>query len=360
MTWDDAQFVFRIGLVSRLRGMPDFTVDLVLDDGVEPRHILLEASLLQDKRNRELEQQRSTVERERGDPGGTAARRGRGTAPAAPPAGAAARARPVPRSRSDASQSIRWFDPATVAGPDAAESEKLRTTVSFLSLTEELFAAQGRGEMGLLLLRYASELYTDGGLVLRDKDAFRLLGQFGNGIGCGTPRDPTPKTSLDRRGEPALRPDRPGRPGLHRVRRADRSRGGSSPRRRMVPAPSPILAVPLLVLGNVSLILVCQTPLEKRHRGPSAPRPGAPGLGNTREPHPPRSRAEDAGLAWRVRRPDGASPERTVGPLSPPARTGNRRRSSPRPTASSFLPASWPKSRRWPHPAGSPGASPTP
>jgi len=41
------QFVFRIGLVSLMRAMPDFTVDLILDEGVEPRHILLEASLLQ-------------------------------------------------------------------------------------------------------------------------------------------------------------------------------------------------------------------------------------------------------------------------------------------------------------------------
>ena len=55
MTWADASFVFRIGLVSLMRGMPDFTLDLVLDDGVEPRQILLEASLLQDRRNRELE-----------------------------------------------------------------------------------------------------------------------------------------------------------------------------------------------------------------------------------------------------------------------------------------------------------------
>ena len=48
--------------------------------------------------------------------------------------------------------------------------------------------------MGLVLLRYASELYSDGGLVMRDRDAFRLLGQFGKGVGCGATGDEAPKT----------------------------------------------------------------------------------------------------------------------------------------------------------------------
>lgn len=257
MTWEDAQFVFRIGLVSLMRGMPDFTVDLVLDEGVEPRHILLEASLLQDKRNLELERIRRAIEES-------------GAAPPDPktpaPIRTAVALAPGPPARSgaegDEGQPVRWFDPSTVAGSDMAEADRLKSAVSFLSLTEELFAAQGRGEMGLLLLRYASELYSDGGLVMRDKDAFRLLGQFGNGIGFCPSRDQAPKTFYAPGESPLfdlIVQDGKAYTGLV----VPTPGGGLEPVSGSNPGAIPALAVPLLVLGTVSLILVCQVPLEK-------------------------------------------------------------------------------------------------
>ena len=257
MTWEDTQFVFRIGLVSLMRGMPDFTVDLVLDEGVEPRHILLEASLLQDKRNRELERIRRAIEES-----GTAAPDVKTPVP-----GRAAEV-PAPEhparlgAEDDAGQPVRWFDPSSVAGPDPAEADRLKSAVSFLSLTEELFAAQGRGEMGLLLLRYASELYSDGGLVMRDKDAFRLLGQFGSGIGSSLHRDAAPKTFYAPGESPLfdlIVQDGKAYTGLV----APTAQGGIVPISTDAPGAIPVLAVPLSVLGTVSLILVCQTPLEK-------------------------------------------------------------------------------------------------
>jgi len=259
MTWGDAQFVFRIGLVSLMRGMPDFTVDLVLDEGVEPRHILLEASLLQDKRNREMDRIRRALEES-----GVAPPVPPGSGPAAPPPAEvpAEEKHGAPPPEDESGPLIRWFDPATVAGPDPAEAERLKSAVSFLSLTEELFAAQGRGEMGLLLLRYASELYSDGGLVMRDRDAFRLLGQFGKGIGFAPPGDVTPKT-LWTSGENPLFDliVKDGRAYTGLV--APTPQGGLAPVSATGPGTVPVLAVPLLVLGNVSLVLVCQTPLEK-------------------------------------------------------------------------------------------------
>jgi hypothetical protein len=261
MTWQNAQFVFRIGLVSLMRGMPDYAVDLVLDDGVEPRHILLEASLIQDKRNRELDKIRRRLD-EGGAPASTAAP----PAPAPPAAVSAERAAEKKAAQQaadeDSGQGIRWFDPATAAGPDPDEADRLRSAVSFLSLTEELFAAQGRGEMGLLLLRYASELYSDGGLVMRDKEAFRLLGQFGNGIGCSIPQDATPKTYWVAGESPLF--DlvvKDGRAYTGFV--APTAQGGLVPIASNGPEALPVLVVPLLVLGNVSLILVCQTPFER-------------------------------------------------------------------------------------------------
>lgn len=262
MTWANAQFVFRIGLVSMARGMPDFAVDLVLDDGVEPRHILLEASLLQDKRNRELDRIRRRID-EGGAPA-PAAPAGAPAAAGAAPAPAAAEAKEAVPAAADeeAGPAIRWFDPATPPGPDSGDADKLRSAVSFLSLTEELFAAQGRGEMGLLLLRYASELYSDGGLVVRDKETFRLLGQFGRGIGCFQPRDPTPKTYWTTGESPLF--DlivKDGRAYSGFV--MPTAQGGLAPDPTNGPEALPVLAVPLLVLGNVSLILVCQTPFER-------------------------------------------------------------------------------------------------
>lgn len=264
MAWQDASFVFRIGLVSLLRGMPDFTLDLVLDEGVEPRQILLEASLLQDKRNRELEKIRRQL-----DESGVR-RAPRAAAPAPPPAREAASPPPPPPRRSakepppedDSGPLIRWFDPASVPGPGPEDADQLRSAVSFLSLAEELFAAQGRGEMGLLLLRYASELYSDGGLVMRDRESFRLLGQFGRGIGSTLSEDATPWTQWGPNESPLF--DlivKDGRAYTGFVEPT--ARGGLVPVTTNGPDAIPVLAVPLLVLGNVSLILVCQTPFEK-------------------------------------------------------------------------------------------------
>lgn len=253
MSWDDAQFVFRIGLVSLMRGMPDFTLDLVLDEGVEPRHILLEASLLQDKRNRELDRIRKALD-ESGVHSGASATPGAAPAPPPPPL-------PAP-PRPEAGQPVRWFDPSEAQLPDPGEAEKLKAAVSFLSLTEELFAAQGRGEMGLLLLRYASELYADGGLVMRDKDGFRLLGQFGAGLGWGPSPDPSPKTFYAAGESPLLDVVvQDGRAYTGPV--APTGGGGMAPAAPDTPGAVPALAVPLLVLGAVSLVLVCRTPTAR-------------------------------------------------------------------------------------------------
>jgi hypothetical protein len=260
MTWADASFVFRIGLVSLMRGMPDFTLDLVLDEGVEPRQILLEASLLQDKRNRELERIRRKL-----DEGGAPRAAAPPPAPPAPAAPAAPARRPAkdaPAADEDSGPLIRWFDPASVPGPGPEDAEQLRSAVSFLSLTEELFAAQGRGEMGLLLLRYASELYSDGGLVMRDKESFRLLGQFGGGIGSTLSEDATPWTNWGPKESPLF--DMIVKDGRAYTGFVEpNARGGLVPVTSNGPDAIPVLAVPLLVLGNVSLILVCQTPFEK-------------------------------------------------------------------------------------------------
>jgi hypothetical protein len=180
-SWKDAEFEFRVGFVALPRGMPEVAIDLVHEKGVEPRHLLLEASLLQDKRNR----QRDLASR----PGEMPlertlenARKGRGAAEQAD-------------ADEEAEKIIRWFDAGVPLSPsDVEDPLAARTAASYLSISEELFGASGRGEIGLLLLRYASELYSDGGLVLRIREGFRVLGQFGDAFTWDAPASREPKT----------------------------------------------------------------------------------------------------------------------------------------------------------------------
>ena len=141
ITWADADFEFRIGLVAIGRGLPEFAVDLILDSGVEPRQILLEAALLKDHARRA---------------------RGKSARPGEPAVETALEA------EADTERVIHWFDDSSAGRPAETEDpEQLRIAHSYLTISEELFSAQERGEMGLLLLRYASDLYADGGLLLK-------------------------------------------------------------------------------------------------------------------------------------------------------------------------------------------------
>jgi Domain of unknown function (DUF4388) len=246
MSWNDTDFEFRIGLVSLGRGVPDFAVDLVLDKGMEPRHILLEASLLQDKRNRE---KNSAAPESKSRPATIPLRE----------SGPRSATKEAEDDDEEAKKIIRWFDQGSTTPPsDLADPEQKRIAESFLSLSEELFVAQGRGEIGLLLLRYASELYADGGLVLRDKGGFRILGQFGAAFWWGDRNTEEPQTSFAAGESPlfdAIATDN--RPYAGFI--AMTPQGGLKAVDPRTPGAVPALAVPLLVLGNVSLILFCRS-----------------------------------------------------------------------------------------------------
>lgn len=156
MGWSDAEFEFRPGLTSLGRGMPDFAVDLVLEKGVEARQILLEASIQQDKDDRD-------------NPGAADGDEWSETSP------------PLAADSSHEGQAvIRWFDEgARLSRPDPGDPELALASKLYLGLSEELFYARGLEEVALLLLRYASELYASGGLVQKQEAGFRILGQFG-------------------------------------------------------------------------------------------------------------------------------------------------------------------------------------
>jgi hypothetical protein len=251
MSWTDAQFEFRMGLVSLGRGVPDFAIDLILEKGMEPRHLILEATLLKDKKRRERSSQ-------------VLARAGQPPAqkPAPKPAEAGGGADEAAADEDeDAKKIVQWFDESSTmpVRPDLREvPPEHRTAESFLSLSEELFVAQGRGEIGLLLLRYASELYADGGLVMRDRDGFRILGQFGAAFWWGQPATDEPQTSFKAGESPlfdSIAADQ--RPYAGYI--AMTPQGGLRAVEPRSPGAVSALAVPLLVLGKVSLILFCRS-----------------------------------------------------------------------------------------------------
>jgi hypothetical protein len=224
MTWTNAEFEFRIGIVSLGRGMPNFAVDLVLADGVEPRHLLLEASLHKD--NLERESTETPTEEEE-----------------------------------DEAKTIHWFDDGSPAPTfDSEDPEQLRIAHAYLSVSEELFSASERGEMALLLLRYASEIYGEGGLLLRDSQGFRVLGQFGSAFVWGEAAARDQKTSFPIEQSPLLKMiATDGRPYAGYV--CITPEGGLAMAEPHTPGVVSALAVPLIVLGRVSLVLFCRSPL---------------------------------------------------------------------------------------------------
>jgi Domain of unknown function (DUF4388) len=238
MTWTDTGFEFQVGFVSLPRGLPALALDFLHEKGVEPRRLLLEASLLRDKRNRQHN--------------GT-----RAEETSAPPQKAQGEAERREASDEEAEKILLWFNEGAPARPsDLEDLSGARTAASYLSISEELFVATGKGEIGLLFLRYASELYSDGGLVMRTREGFQVMGQFGDAFSWGEGRKP--KTFFATGESPifdAIAAER--RPYSGFV--AMTETGGLAPASPRTPGARAALAVPLLVLGDVSLILFCRT-----------------------------------------------------------------------------------------------------
>jgi hypothetical protein len=240
-SWTDGEFEFRIGAASLPRGIPELALEPIHERGVEPRHLLLEASLLQDKRSQGFQ-----------------------TLPGVPRkelSGSAAPETPLAEIEEEAAKIVRWFDEG-VAPPalDAEDSLGARTAASYLSISEELFVASGRGEIGLLLLRYAAELYSDGGLVLRTKEGFRVLGQFGEAFAWGEAKPAEPRTFFAPGESPlfdSIVSSRRPYVGFVGVSAA----GSLAPAAPKTPGARVAVAIPLFVMGDVSLILFCRTAL---------------------------------------------------------------------------------------------------
>ncbi|HSB64824.1 MAG TPA: DUF4388 domain-containing protein [Thermoanaerobaculia bacterium] len=238
MTWTDAEFEFQVGFVALPRGLPALALDLLHEKGVEPRRLLLEASLLKDKRARHHP----------GTPGEEIS---------APPQKAGTKAEEPEAPDEEAEKILRWFNEGAPARPSELEDlSGARTAASYLSISEELFVATGKGEIGLLFLRYASELYSDGGLLMRTREGFQVLGQFGNAFSWGEASSPK---AFFAAGESPLFDTIAAERRPYAGFVAMTGTGGLAPVSPRTPGARVALAIPLLVLGDVSLILFCRT-----------------------------------------------------------------------------------------------------
>src|SRR5262249_8703193 len=137
---------------------------------------------------------------------------------------------------------------------EPGESDAVRAARKFLSLSEELFSVQGRGEIGLVLLRYASELYSDGALVHCQPTGFKVLGQFGSPAGWGSGVYERGKTFFTKAECPILEVVRTAaKPYAGLVRRT--SEGAIVPASKGTAGVVAALMIPMTVLGSVTLIL---------------------------------------------------------------------------------------------------------
>ncbi|HTR02858.1 MAG TPA: DUF4388 domain-containing protein [Thermoanaerobaculia bacterium] len=228
MAWSVGQFEFRVGVLWPGPEAPDAPSDFLLEEGVEPQRIIVDLA-----------------ERQAADD----------TAPLS--------RRPSKSAEEQAEEEVQALllslnDNKQPAGADPADPDAFRAARKFLSLSEELFSVQGRGEMGLVLLRYASELYSDGALVHCQANGFKVLGQFGSPLVWGNDAYSTGKTLFAKEELPVL----------EMVRTAQRPYAGlvrRTPEGALVPATKgtagvvAALMIPMTVLGSVALVLVCRT-----------------------------------------------------------------------------------------------------
>ncbi len=222
--WNEGQFEFRVGMLWPGPEVPASSTDFVLEEGVEPQRIIVDIS------------------------------GGDDTAPLAP--------RREKSQEEQAEEEVQALllslnEGRPVPG-DPADPEAFRAARKFLSLSEELFSVEGRGEMGLVLLRYASELYSDGALLLCQAAGFKVLGQFGSPLSWGPEGYDAGKTFFTKRECPVLEMVRSAQlPYAGLIRRTPE--GGVAPAAKGAPGVVAALIIPMAVLGSVSFVLVCRT-----------------------------------------------------------------------------------------------------
>ena len=227
MSWGQGQFEFRVGVLWPGRDAPDAASDFVLEEGVEPQRIIVDLAERKGQDDTAPVNQRAPKSSEE-------------------------------QAEEEVQALLVSLNDKTPTGSEPGDPDAFRAARKFLSLSEELFSVQGRGEMGLVLLRYASELYSDGALVHCQTAGFKVLGQFGSPLVWGADLYEPGKNFFRKEEVPVLEMVRTaGRPYAGLVRRTPE--GAIVPASKGTAGVVAALMIPMTVLGSVTLILVCRT-----------------------------------------------------------------------------------------------------
>lgn len=225
MTWVDAEFAFRVGIVTPGRSVPDSASDYVLPDGVDARHILLEAAVLGDNLIKEKQP------------------------------GAAPEMSEEVATRLD--DELNGLDLVSPIRPEQfSDAEASRVAKHFLHYSERLLSATKQREMSLAVLDYGREIFKHGAIVLCSPTEYRVVDAF------GSPFDP------EGRGErEAPPPMLTGRTPLFDALVADRTpyaglvvlgASGPTPVAPSAAEGTAVLAIPIAVVGRVLMIVFCR------------------------------------------------------------------------------------------------------
>jgi hypothetical protein len=225
MTWTDADFAFRVGIVTPGRSIPESASDYVLPDGVDAKHILLEAAVLGDNLIRD--------------------RRG--------PAALATSAE-IDAQLDDVLSHLDCVSP--IRPEEFTDAEALRVAKHFLHYSEQLLAATKQREMTRALLDYARQIFQHGAIVLCSPAEYRVVELYGTPFAQGVSGEPEPAPAMARGRSPlfdAVVADRAAYAGLALLESS-----GLSPVAPSCADGTAVLVIPLLVVGRVLLIVFCR------------------------------------------------------------------------------------------------------
>jgi len=225
MTWSDAGFVFQVGIVTPGRSVPDSASDYVLPQGVDARHILLEAAVLGDNLIKEKKPN------------------------AAPPMSADVATR--------LDDELNGLDLVSPIRPEQfSDAEASRVAKHFLHYSERLLSATKQREMSLAVLGYAREIFRHGAIVLCSPAEYRVVDVFGSPFdfeGLGEREAPPPMLTGRTPLFDALVADRTPYAGLVAL-----ESGGPTPVAPSAAAGTAVLAIPIEVVGRVLMIVFCR------------------------------------------------------------------------------------------------------
>jgi hypothetical protein len=225
MSWTDAEFAFRVGIVTPGRSIPESASDYALTDGVDAKNILLEAAVLGDNLIRAR--------------------------------GAAGPSEITPETDAKLDTVLSHIDLVSPFRPEElSDAEASRVAKHFLHYSEQLLSSTKQREMSLAVLDYARQIFKHGAIVLCAPAEYRVVESFGSPF--------QPDDGGERRPMPSMLP---GSSPLFDVLVVERNAyaglvllkpTGPSPVDLSCPEGIATLAIPLTIVGRVLMILFCR------------------------------------------------------------------------------------------------------